>query len=53
VRSEGRFDVGDVVELVGADGEVFAKGVASASADEISRRAAGVKAVHRDRLVVY
>jgi glutamate 5-kinase len=53
VRCEGRFDAGDVVELAGSDGVVFAKGVASASADEIARRAAGVEAVHRDRLVVY
>ena len=52
-RCEGRFDAGDVVELVGSDGDVFAKGVASASADEIAQRAAGVEAVHRDRLVVY
>jgi glutamate 5-kinase len=53
VRCEGRFEAGDAVELVGSDGDVFAKGVAGASASEIARRAAGLEAVHRDRLVVY
>ena len=42
-RCEGRFDAGDAVELVGPDGDVFAKGVASASADEIARARGGCR----------
>jgi glutamate 5-kinase len=53
VRSEGRFEAGDAVELVGPDGAAFARGVAGASAAEISARTPGLEAVHRDRLVVY
>lgn len=53
VRCEGRFDVGDAVEIVGPDGVAFARGVAGAAATEIAGRPAGLEAVHRDRLVVY
>jgi glutamate 5-kinase len=53
VGTEGRFDAGDAVELVGPDGAPFAKGIVQASPVELARRARGVEAVHRDRLVVY
>jgi glutamate 5-kinase len=53
VRCEGGFAAGDAVELVGPDGEVFAKGLAGAAADEIAGRPPGLEAVHRDRLVLY
>jgi glutamate 5-kinase len=52
-RVEGRFEAGDAVELVGTDGAAFAKGVAGASATELTARPRGVEAVHRDRLVLY
>src|SRR5262249_3068354 len=52
VRCEGRFGPGDGVELVGPDGAVFAKGVASSPAEEIATRARGLEAVHRNRLVL-
>jgi glutamate 5-kinase len=50
---EGRFEPGDAVELVGPDGEAFARGIAAAAPGEIASRARGLEAVHRDRLVVY
>jgi glutamate 5-kinase len=50
---EGRFDLGDAVELVGPDGVAFAKGIAGASAAEVADRTRGVEVVHRDRLVLY
>jgi glutamate 5-kinase len=50
---EGSFDEGDAVELVGPDGVPFAKGIAGASAEELTGRPHGVEAVHRDRLVLY
>jgi glutamate 5-kinase len=53
VSCEGRFDPGDAVELVGPDGDAFAKGIASAALSEIASRPRGLEAVHRDRLVVY
>jgi glutamate 5-kinase len=53
VRAEGEFDAGEAVELVGPDGTVFGKGIATASAAEIATRPRGLEAVHRDRLVVY
>jgi glutamate 5-kinase len=53
VSCEGSFVPGDAVELVGPDGAVFAKGIASAGASELGGRSRGVEAVHRDRLVVY
>jgi glutamate 5-kinase len=53
VRCEGSFVPGDAVELAGPNGEVFAKGIASAGAAELAGRARGLEAVHRDRLVVY
>ena len=46
---EGRFRAGDGVELVGPDGAVFARGIASVDADDV---AAGAETVHRDRLVL-
>jgi len=48
--SEGDFRAGDGVELVGPDGEPFARGIAAADAADL---APGIEAVHRDRLVVY
>ena len=53
VSCEGRFEPGDAVELVGVDGNIFAKGVASAALSEIASRPRGLEAVHRDRLVVF
>jgi glutamate 5-kinase len=53
VSCEGRFEAGDAVELVGPDGNAFAKGIAGADAGEIAARRRGLEAVHRDRLVVY
>jgi glutamate 5-kinase len=52
-RIEGRFEPGDAVELVGGDGEPFAKGIAGAASADLSDRPRGVEAVHRDRLVLY
>lgn len=52
VSVEGRFDAGDAVELVGPDGEVFAKGLAGADAQQIASRKRGLEAIHRDRLVL-
>jgi glutamate 5-kinase len=52
-RCEGRFEAGDGVEIVGPDGEAFAKGIASASAAQLRRRPRGLEVVHRDRLVMY
>jgi glutamate 5-kinase len=52
-RCEGRFDAGDGVEIVGPDGAPFAKGLASASSDDLRKRPRGLEAVHRDRLVLY
>jgi glutamate 5-kinase len=46
---EGRFRAGDGVELVGPDGDPFARGIASADAGDL---VPGVEAVHRDRLVL-
>jgi glutamate 5-kinase len=53
VGSEGSFEAGDAVELVGPDGMPFAKGIAGAGAAELAHRPRGVEAVHRDRLVLY
>jgi glutamate 5-kinase len=52
VECEGSFQAGDGVELVGPDGHSFAKGLASADAEEIRQRPRGIEAVHRDRLVL-
>ena len=52
VEAEGRFAVGDAVELVGPDGLAFAKGIAGADAVDLAGRPRGVEAVHRDRLVL-
>jgi glutamate 5-kinase len=53
VRCEGRFSAGDGVEILGPEGSVFAKGIASAGSDELRSRPRGLEAVHRDRLVLY
>jgi glutamate 5-kinase len=52
VEAAGTFEPGDAVEIVGPDGQPFAKGVAQASATEIAQRPRGLEAVHRDRLVL-
>jgi glutamate 5-kinase len=49
---ERAFRAGDGVEIVGPDGEPFARGVAAVDAGELAGRPAGVAAVHRDRLVL-
>ena len=49
---EGDFRAGDGVELVGPDGAVFARGIASVDAGELAGRPAKLEAVHRDRLVL-
>jgi len=49
---ERAFRAGDGVEIVGPDGEPFARGVAAVDASELTERRAGVEAVHRDRLVL-
>jgi glutamate 5-kinase len=49
---EGNFRAGDGVELVGPDGAVFARGIASVDAAELAGRPAKLEAVHRDRLVL-
>jgi glutamate 5-kinase len=49
---DGDFRAGDGVELVGPDGAVFARGIASVDASELAGRPTGVEAVHRDRLVL-
>jgi glutamate 5-kinase len=46
---ERSFRAGDGVELVGPDGQPFARGIASTDAAELKP---GVEAVHRDRLVL-
>jgi glutamate 5-kinase len=50
---EGTFEPGEAVELAGADGIAFAKGIAEAAAAEIAARPRGLEAIHRDRLVLY
>jgi len=49
---EGNFRAGDGVELVGPDGAVFARGIASVDAAELAGRPPNREAVHRDRLVL-
>lgn len=53
VATEGRFEPGDAVELLGPNGVPFAKGIAAASPAELKGRPRGLEAVHRDRLVLY
>jgi len=53
VRTEGRFEAGDAVELVGPNGAAFASGIAAASPAAIASRVRGLEAMHRDRLVLY
>ena len=50
----GHFAAGDAVEIVGTDGEVFAKGLASVGVDDASRSIGEreVEVVHRDDFVV-
>jgi glutamate 5-kinase len=52
VEVAGAFEAGDAVEIAGPGGEPFAKGLAGASSTEIAKRARGLEAVHRDRLVL-
>jgi glutamate 5-kinase len=52
VGVDGRFGPGDAVDLVGQDGEAFAKGIAEAPPAELAGRPRGVEAVHRNRLVL-
>jgi glutamate 5-kinase len=52
VSCEGRFGPGDGIEVVGPDGDAFAKGIAEAAADELAARPRDLEAVHRDRLVL-
>jgi glutamate 5-kinase len=52
VEVAGAFQAGDAVEIAGPGGEPFAKGLAGASSAEIAKRARGLEAVHRDRLVL-
>ncbi|HLY94474.1 MAG TPA: glutamate 5-kinase [Gaiellaceae bacterium] len=49
---EGEFRAGDGIDLVGPDGTVFARGIASVDAADLDGRPAGVEAVHRGRLVL-
>jgi glutamate 5-kinase len=49
---EQEFRAGDGVEIVGPDGEPFARGVAAVDAGELAGRPVGVEAVHPDRLVL-
>ena len=44
--TEGRFELGDAVELVGPDGRAFAKGIAGASSRDLDGRPHGVEAAH-------
>jgi glutamate 5-kinase len=50
VSCEGAFEAGDAVELLGPEGNAFAKGIASVPAREAATR--GAETVHRDRLVI-
>ncbi|HVH50842.1 MAG TPA: glutamate 5-kinase [Gaiellaceae bacterium] len=49
---DGEFRAGDGIDLLGPDGNVFARGIASVDAAELVGRPAGVEAVHRDRLAL-
>jgi glutamate 5-kinase len=51
--TEGRFEPGDAVELVGPDGRAFAKGIAGVSSRDLVGAPRGIEAVHRDRLVLF
>jgi glutamate 5-kinase len=53
VACEGAFAAGDAVELVGPDGEAFARGIVGADTAEVEARPRGLEVVHRDRLVLY
>lgn len=50
---EGHFRAGEAIEIAEESGEAFAKGIADANAEEITRKPRGLEAVHRDRLVLY
>jgi glutamate 5-kinase len=49
---DGEFRAGDGVELVGPDGDAFARGIASVDSTELASRPTNVEAIHRDRLVL-
>ncbi|MDX6397502.1 MAG: glutamate 5-kinase [Gaiellaceae bacterium] len=49
---EPDFRAGDGVEIVGADGVPFARGISAVDAGELAGRPPNVEAVHRDRLVL-
>ena len=51
--AKGGSSAGDAVELVGPDGAVFGKGIASAGTEDLAGRPRDLEAVHRDRLVLY
>jgi glutamate 5-kinase len=53
VDCEGRFEAGDAVEIIGPNGTAFAKGIAGANSDLLTKRPRGLLAVHRDRMVLY
>jgi len=62
VSVRGRFDAGDVVEVLGPDGDPFARGMVAMSGDEAARNiglrtaersgASSTELIHRDDLVV-
>jgi len=58
VAAEGRFEVGDAVDVATSDGVVFARGITSYGADELpalmgtSIRDGGRELIHRDSLVI-
>jgi glutamate 5-kinase len=52
-RWDEDFRAGDGIELVGPDGDAFARGIASVDSAELAGRPANVEAVHRDRLDVF
>lgn len=53
VRSvDGRFEPGDLVELVGEDGSAVGRGVTAIGMSELKTPRRGAEAIHRDRLVL-
>jgi glutamate 5-kinase len=52
-RWDEDFRAGDGIELVGPDGDAFARGIASVDSAELAGRPSNVEAVHRDRLDVF
>jgi glutamate 5-kinase len=49
---DAEFRAGDGVELVGPDGDAFARGIASVDSGDLAARPTNVEAIHRDRLVL-